>query len=113
MNKNMLAGFRTEMEKQAISLEEGVKGLGVGAIMGAILAAMGAKALERLVVRNKDAAILAGAIMGAGTMGSAGYLLGQPKQNVTNVTPPPAPPAGVVIHGAPPAGTPISSMRHI
>jgi len=113
MNKHMLEGFQAEMEKQSVSLEEGAKGLGVGAIMGAILAAMGSKALERLVVRNKDAAILAGAIMGAGSMGSAGYLLGKDKPDVTTVTGQPAPPTGVVIHGAPAAGTPISSMRHI
>lgn len=113
MNSNMLAGFKDELEKSAGSFEEGVKGLGVGALVGAVLSAVGTEALEKLVTRNKDIAIITGAIMGAGALGGAGFLMGGIKDAVTNDTQPLTPPPGTIFHGAPPAGTPIGSMRHI
>jgi len=110
MNSDMLLGFQDEMQKLSASAEDGIKGLGVGAILGALVSAVGVEALEKLVTRNKDLAIITGAIMGAGALGGAGYLLGG-KQSVTNATQ--ALPPGVIIHGAPAPGTPVDSLRHM
>jgi len=111
MNKHTADGFRDEMTKMAVSFEDGAMGLGVGAVVGAALSAVGTDVLQRLIANNKNLAIITGAIMGAGALGSAGFLLGKGGTTVTNVTE--APPANGVFHGPPPAGTPISSMRHI
>ena len=104
MNNGMLLGFRDEMTKSATSVEDGAKGLGIGALLGLIVSTVGVEALEKLVTRNKDIAIATGAIMGAASMAGAGFLLGGKSDSVTNVTPPP----GGVFHGPP-----MPSSRHI
>jgi len=114
MNKHVMHGFNDEMQKLSTSIEDGVKGLGVGAILGAIIAAVGTEALERLVTRNKDLAIITGAIMGAGAMGGAGFLLGGKGNPPQPVRLPIPPISGTDIYqGVPPVGTPISAIRHI
>jgi len=112
MNKHAMEGFRQEMTKLSVSLEDGAKGLGAGAIVGALLSAIGVETLHRLVSRNKDLAIITGAIMGAGALGGAGFLLGK-KAPVAKVTPAPTPPPSGIFHGSPPPGTAIGGIRHI
>lgn len=114
MNKHVMQGFSDEMQKLSTSVEDGVKGLGVGAVIGAIIAAVGTEALERLVTRNKDLAIITGAIMGAGALGGAGFLLGGKNVPPPAVRHPMTSIPGIDIYqGDPPAGTPVSETRHI
>ena len=109
MNSNHLLGFKQEIEKRSGDLKSGVEGLALGALLGAGLSALGTEALRRLVVRNRDIAIIAGAMMGGTMLGSAGFVLGgknQPPAEPKPVNPPPYTPG-------PPVGVPLSSIRVI
>lgn len=75
MNNDLL-GFKQEFEKLSTSMEDGAKGVAIGALVGAVLAGLSTEMLEKLISRNKDLAIITGAMMGAGGLGSAGYVLG-------------------------------------
>lgn len=79
LNSHVLIGFRSEIEKIAVSSEMGLKGLAIGAALGAGLTYMSADKLEDVVSQNKTMAMIAGALIGAGVLGGAGYLLGKAK----------------------------------
>jgi hypothetical protein len=83
----MLKGFNAELQKLA-DVQTGAEGIAVGALIGAALGGVGPLLLERLISKNRDIAIAAGALFGAGVLGSAGFVLGKKKQAET----PPAQP---------------------
>ena len=79
LNEHALLGFHKELEKSAVSKETGLKGLALGAALGAGLTYMSADKLDEVVSENKMMAVIAGALIGAGLLGGAGYLLGKDK----------------------------------
>jgi len=95
----MIKGFYDELEKQSADLQAGAEGVIFGALVGAALGGVGAVILEKLITRNRDIAIAAGALFGAGALGSAGFVLGKGKpgaavsaQAINNPPPPAVPP---------------------
>ena len=79
-NEHVFTGFQQELEKQSADLATGLQGLALGAAIGAAISGIGTKVLEKLIQRNRDLAVITGAIMGAGALGGAGFILGKGKK---------------------------------
>jgi hypothetical protein len=98
--EHAFSGFQQELEKSSADIKTGIEGVALGAALGAAMSGLGAYTLEKIIRKNRNLAIIAGAIMGASTLGSAGFLLGKgsspaPKSPVSNSL----------------EGTPISELR--
>ena len=102
LSEQSFLGFHEELEKNAADLTTGLQGLALGAALGAAVSGVGMHALEKLIQKNKQLAVIVGAIMGAGALGSAGFLLGHPRGTG-------APSSGPVANSL--EGTPISELR--
>lgn len=93
LNEHSFLGFYKELEKTAVSTDTGLKGLALGAALGAGLTYMTADQLDDVVRENKTMAVITGALIGAGLMGGIGYFFGKkkPKQVINPQTGRPIP----------------------
>jgi len=78
MEPNSLSGFRKELVKLAEpDPKAGLQGAALGAVVGAVIGGVSPLILSKMLSRNADLAAILGAIAGAGTLGSAAFLLGR------------------------------------
>ena len=89
LSSSVLQGFRQELEKLGESRELGLKGLAIGAALGAGLTYMSADELDEAISKNKGLAVIAGALIGATLLGGAGYFLGREKKSRMDTNQPP------------------------